>query len=563
MAASRLRVRYWRIMYFFTGAAADFIFWELFLPRIGLRALSRRTRSGRFRRIAADFRALAIRMGGLMIKVGQFLSSRLDVLPPEITEELAGLQDEVPPEKFEDIRRIAEAELNGPLRAKFDAFEEPPLAAASLGQVHRARLCALPNEDQAYCDVVVKIQRPDIDKLIEVDLSALRQVGGWLEHYKPIRRRADVRALIEEFSATVHEEVDYLAEGRNAEIFADYFKDDPVVHVPRVVWSHTTRRVLVLEDVYAIKITDYAAITAAGVDRAEVARVLLDAYLKQIFDHGFFHADPHPGNLFVTPSPATAGGEKPGWRLTFVDFGMAGRVPENLRAGLREITVGIGTRDAGRMVRAFQTLGMLLPSANMKEIERMSAGMFDMFWGKSMTELRGLSHEDMHRFAERFRDVMYDMPFQLPHNLLLLGRTVAILSGMCTGLDPEFNLWNQLAPYASKLVAEEGGSNWRVVLDTLGEIVKELAALPSRAGRVLERIERGEMSVQSPELARQIGRLEKSVNRLGGSVIFAALFLGGVLLLDAGRIVAGGALLAVSLAVFLWILLSGRNGRSE
>jgi predicted unusual protein kinase regulating ubiquinone biosynthesis (AarF/ABC1/UbiB family) len=554
MASSRLRVRYLRIMYFFTGAAAGFIFWEMFLPIIGLRALSRRTRPGRFKRLASDFRALAIRMGGLMIKVGQFLSSRLDVLPPEITIELAGLQDEVPPEKFEDMRRIAEAELNAPLSAKFDSFDEQPLAAASLGQVHRARLCAQPNEDRAYCNVVVKIQRPDIDKLIEVDLTALRQVGGWLEHYKPIRRRADVRALIEEFAATVHEEVDYLAEGRNAETFAGHFKDDPMVHVPRIVWSHTTRRVLVLEDVYAIKITDYAAVTAAGVDRAEVARVLFDAYLKQIFDHGFFHADPHPGNLFVTPSASPAGGGKPGWRLTFVDFGMVGRVPANLRAGLREMTVGMGTRDAGKMVRAFQTIGMLLPDADVKGIERMSGQIFDLFWGKSMTELREIGPEEMHRFAYRFRDVMVNMPFQLPHNLLMLGRTVAILSGMCTGLDPEFNLWNQLAPYATKLLAEEGGSAWTVVLDTLGEMVKELAALPSRAGRVLERIERGELNVQSPQLSRRIGRLEKSVDRLSGSVIFAALLLGGLFLLDGGRILWGGGLLAGSLAVFLWIL---------
>ncbi len=563
LAASRFRTRYWRIMYFFTGAAAGFIVWEIIFPRIGLRALSRRTRSGRFRRIAADFRALAIRLGGLMIKVGQFLSSRLDVLPPEITQELAGLQDEVPPEKFEDIRRIAEAELNGPLSGKFDAFEEQPLAAASLGQVHRARLCAQPDGNRAFCDVVIKIQRPDIDRLIEVDLSALRQVGRWLERYPPIRARADVRALIEEFADTVHEEVDYLAEGHNAEIFAEYFKDDPKVHVPRVVWSHTTRRVLTLEDVYAIKITDYAAITAAGIDRAEVARVLLDAYLKQIFDHGFFHADPHPGNLFVTPRAGPALEETPAWRLTFVDFGMAGRVPENLRAGLREMVLGVGTRDAARMVRSFQTLGMLLPSADTGAIERMSAQMFDMFWGKSMAELRGLSHADMQRFADRFQDVMYSMPFQLPHNLLLLGRTVAILSGMCTGLDPEFNLWNQLAPYAGKLMEEEGGSNWRVVLDTLGEIVKTLAALPSQAGRVLGTIERGELSVQSPELARRIGRLENAINRLGASMVFSVLLLGGVLMVDSGRALLGGAMLAVSAATFLWILFSGRNGSGE
>jgi predicted unusual protein kinase regulating ubiquinone biosynthesis (AarF/ABC1/UbiB family) len=563
MAASRLRARYLRIMVFSTGVAADFIFWEMFLPRIGLRGWTRRTRSGRFRRIAADFRRLAIRMGGLMIKIGQFLSSRLDVLPPEITQELAGLQDEVPPEKFADIRRIAEAELGAPLGEKFSAFEEAPLAAASLGQVHRARLCAAPDETYPFCNVVVKVQRPEIDQLIEVDLRALRQVGGWLEHYEPIRRRADVRALIEEFAATVHEEVDYLAEGRNAETFSAFFKDDPRVHVPRVVGSRTTRRVLVLEDVYAIKITDYAAVTAAGIDRAEVARVLFDTYLKQIFDHGFFHADPHPGNLFVTPNPTPADGATPGWRLTFVDFGMVGRVPDNLRAGLREMTVAVGTRDAARMIRSYQTLGILLPGADVAELERMGAEMFDLFWGKSMSDLRNISREEMLRFADRFGDVMYSMPFQLPRNLLMLGRTVAILSGMCTGLDPDFNLWNQFAPYATKLITEEGVGNWRAWLDTLLDVAKKWVALPAQAGRVMETLERGGLIVQSPQLSHRIRRLENSVDRLGGSMLFTAFLLGGVILVAVDRIALGEALLAVSAVVFLWVLFSGRNGHME
>jgi predicted unusual protein kinase regulating ubiquinone biosynthesis (AarF/ABC1/UbiB family) len=146
------------------------------------------------------------------------------------------------------------------------------------------------------------------------------------------------------------------------------------------------------------------------------------------------------------------------WRLAFVDFGMVGRGSANLHAGLREMMVGMGTRDSGKMMRAFQTIGILLPDADAKGIERMRAQMFDLLWGKSMTELWEIGPEEMHRFACRFRDVMYDMPFQLHHNLLLLGRTVAILSRMCTGLDPEFNPWNQLAPYATKLIAEEGGS---------------------------------------------------------------------------------------------------------
>jgi predicted unusual protein kinase regulating ubiquinone biosynthesis (AarF/ABC1/UbiB family) len=558
MKNSLLRTRYRRIMTFFTGVAINFIFWEVLLPRIGMRALARRTRSNRYRRVAAKFRSLAIRMGGVMIKVGQFLSARLDVLPSEITEELAGLQDEVPAEQFDEIRKQAETDLGAPLDEKYESFEEIPLAAASLGQVHRARLCVT-DASGDYCNVVVKIQRPFIEQLIEVDLSALRQVGRWLQKYPPVAKRVDVPSLIEEFSSSIHEEVDYLAEGRNAEIFGENFKDIPRVHVPRVVWTHTSRRVLTLEDVFAIKITDYEAISAAGIDRGEVACQLLDTYLKQIFEDGFFHADPHPGNLFITPIPGQTEDVKPAWQLTFVDFGMVGHVPETLRTGLREALIATGLQDAARLIRSFQTLHVLLPSADLKELEQMSASMFDMFWGKSMDELRQLSPEEMFRFADRFRDLMFNMPFQLPQNLLLLGRTVAILSGMCSGLDNEFNLWNQLGPYATKLVSQEVGSNWRVWLDEAGNILKELIAIPSKMGRVLSQIERGDLTVLVPTVSRQLTYLEKAVNRLTGSLVFAAFLIGSVILFNAGKTLFSGILLGCSGVTLIWMLFFSRG----
>jgi predicted unusual protein kinase regulating ubiquinone biosynthesis (AarF/ABC1/UbiB family) len=559
MKASQLRLRYWRIMAFFARATIGFIFWEFFLARLGFRILARRTRAQRYQRVAAQFRVLAIRMGGVMIKVGQFLSSRLDVLPPEITAELSGLQDEVPPEKFEDMRREAEAELGSALEQKFEYFEEIPLAAASLGQVHRARLCVKDSKGD-FCEVVVKIQRPFIEKLIEVDLSALRQVGGWLEKYPPISKRVDVSSLVEEFSTTIREEVNYLAEGKNAEIFSGNFKDVPRVHVPRVVWSHTTRRVLTLEDVFAIKITDYGAIAAAGIDRSEVANELLNIYLKQIFDDGFFHADPHPGNLFVTPLPDRMENEKPAWRLTFVDFGMVGRVPDNLRVGLRELLISMGMRDATRLVRAYQILDILLPGADLKLIERASSQLFERFWGKSMSELREIDHAEMFRFADQFRELMYDLPFQLPQNLLMLGRTVAILSGMCTGLYADFNLWDQLAPYATKLVSQEVGSNWRVWLDELGNILKELISLPAQAGRVMSQMERGELIVQAPAISRQIGSLEKAINRLTGGILFAALLLGSIMLFGNGKDLLASILIGCSGLVLIWMVFFSRVG---
>ncbi|MBI5951266.1 MAG: AarF/ABC1/UbiB kinase family protein [Chloroflexi bacterium] len=563
MKRPRLRGRYLRILTFFAGVILRFVYWELILSRLGLRQLVRRTRPERFRRDAQRFRALAIHMGGVMIKVGQFLSSRLDILPPEITDTLADLQDEVPAESFADIRELAERELGAPLTEKFEWFDENPLAAASLGQAHRARLRADENLD--FVNVVVKVQRPNIAAIVDIDLSALKRVGKWLMYYRPIREHADVPALLREFSATVYEEIDYIKEAGNAETFFDNFKDDKLVNVPRVARSLSTLRVLTLEDVFAIKITDYDAITTAGINRGEVARKLLDVYLEQIFEDGFFHADPHPGNLFVTPLPPAKGSKRKSvrrsWQLTFVDFGMVGHVPPNLRKGLRETVIAVGTRDAARLIRSYKELGFLLPGADMQILEQASAEVFDRFWGMSMSELRSVELSEVHEMGHRMRDIMVETPFQVPNDLLMLVRTVAILSGMCTGLDANFNLWNQLAPYASKLVEEEASSAFSVdnILKQVGDLVRAFVALPSQASRVLAQVESGGLTVQSPQVTREVRALGRSVDRLTGGVIFAALLVGGVMLLNDGNGQLGGGLLGAAGATLLWILFGGKS----
>jgi predicted unusual protein kinase regulating ubiquinone biosynthesis (AarF/ABC1/UbiB family) len=552
MQSSRFRGRYFRILYFFAGVIARFILWELLIAKLGFRKWTRRTRTERFRREAVRFRALALHMGGVMIKVGQFLSSRLDVLPPEVTDELANLQDEVPAELYEAIKEMAEKELGAPLTEKFEWFDESPLAAASLGQVHRARL-RVQDEAYGFRNVVVKVQRPSIELIVEVDLSALQRVGGWLMRYRPVREHADVPALLREFSTTVREEIDYRNEAENAERFFENFKDDPDVHVPRVVKSLSALRVLTLEDVYAIKITEYDAITKAGIERGDVANKLLDTYLKQIFEDGFVHADPHPGNLFVTPLDADD--ESPRrWKLTFVDFGMTAHVPEGVRDGLREMLIGVGTKDAGRVVRSYQQLGMILPGADLKLIEQAESQVFDRFWGMSMSELRKTNPDELRKFAHQYRDLIFSMPFQVPNDLIMLGRTVAILSGMCTGLDPNFNLWNQISPYAKKMIEKEatkGLSDW---LEELGSLLQNLIALPSQASRVLSQAERGDLVVQSPQVAREIRVLTRSVDRLTGGVLFLGLLLGGVLLYNDGNVLFAQGMLAGAAVVFLWIL---------
>jgi len=557
MRTSQFRGRYFRILYFFAGVITRFILWELIIARIGLRTRTRRTRAERFRREAVRFRALAIRMGGVMIKVGQFLSSRLDVLPQEVTDELANLQDEVPAEAYAAIKDLAEQELGALLSEKFEWFDESPLAAASLGQVHRARL-KVEDEAAGFRNVVVKIQRPHIASIVDVDLSALKRVGNWLMRYRPVREHAEVPALLREFSSTVLEEIDYVHEAENAEKFFENFKDDPDVHVPRVVRSYSTLRVLTLEDVYAIKITDYAEITRAGVDRGDVANKLLDTYLKQIFEDGFVHADPHPGNLFVTPLDTEAGAPRR-WQLTFVDFGMTACVPEGVRDGLREMLIGVGTKDASRVVSSYQRLGMLLPGADTRLIEQAEAQVFDRFWGMSMSELRKTNPDELRKFAHQYRDLIFSMPFQVPNNLIMLGRTVAILSGMCTGLNPDFNLWGQLAPYARKLIEQEARTGIGDWLEEFGKMLQALIALPSQASRVLAQTESGGLMVQSPQVNRELHSLTRSVDRLTGGLIFVGLLIGGVMLYNAGNVMYGQGMLAGALISLLWTLFARRN----
>ncbi|MDP3952736.1 AarF/ABC1/UbiB kinase family protein, partial [Microbacterium sp.] len=386
------RARYRRIISF---AALEFlkIWWfELVLPRFGFAGVSERTRAPRMQNFARRFHVLAVDLGGLMIKVGQFMSSRLDVLPPEITQELAGLQDEVPAVPFADIKRLAEAELGVSLARAFAWFDERPLAAASLGQVHRARLSDLDAADTGLRDVVVKVQRPGIDAIVATDLTALRRVAGWLRRIRIVSDRVDAPALVEEFAATCLEEIDYLHEAANAERFAENFASDPRVGTPAIVWERVTRRVLTLSDVTAIKINDTAALRRAGIDPSKVADVFAEVMFDQVFTHSFVHADPHPGNIFVTPlvapdAASAVSGEARPWRLTFVDFGMMAEVPDSLRDGLRTLLVAVAGRDSKGLVVAAQEIGVLLPSADTLELERALAALFDRFGGMGFVEL--------------------------------------------------------------------------------------------------------------------------------------------------------------------------------
>ena len=508
-------------------------------------------------RFAQRFHNLAVELGGLMIKVGQFLSSRLDVLPPEITKELEGLQDEVPPVSFSAIRTLAEEELGAPLDELFASVEETPIAAASLGQAHRARLRPGDAADTGLDSVVLKVQRPGIDAIVDVDLAALRKVGGWLSHVRLVSDRANMPALVEEFAQTSLEEIDYLHEAANSGRFAADFADDDRVGVPDVVWERSTRRVLTLEDVTAIKITDSEALLAAGIDPAQVAPVFASIMFDQMFTSGFFHADPHPGNIFVTPVTDSSA-ERP-WQLTFIDFGMMGEVPASTRSGLRKLLIAAASRDGKGLMTAISDVGVLVPSADTVELERAMTHLFARFGGMGFAELRDVDPREFRDFAVEFGDVVRSLPFQLPENFLLLIRAMSLTSGVCSSLDARFNLWDSVEPYAAQLLRDERGNIVQDVAQQALDAAGLALGLPNRLDGLLTRIEDGSLSVTNPRLERQVARLDRTAQRSASALIFGALLIAGSVV-RADDMVLGSVLMIASVVPLLHGLWAGRSG---
>jgi predicted unusual protein kinase regulating ubiquinone biosynthesis (AarF/ABC1/UbiB family) len=545
-----LRARYRRIMRFAARALVQAWWFELVLPRVGLSRLSARGRIPRLQRLARRFHLLAADLGGLMIKVGQFLSSRLDILPPEITRELEGLQDEVAAEPFDEIVRQLERELGMPLPVAYETFDPSPIAAASLGQAHRARLSPAIAADAGFADVVVKVQRPGIEDIVAVDLAALRRVARWLSRVKLVSMRVDAPALTEEFATTSLEEIDYLHEAGNAERFTADFAADPRIAAPEVVWDRTSLRVLTLSDVTAIKITDVAALTAAGIDPALVAQELARATFQQIFVAGFFHADPHPGNIFVTP------GEP--FTLTYVDFGMMGEISDTLRSGLRDFILAVVARDGRALVSALERLGVLLTTADTDELERIMAASFDRFGGMGVAELAAIDQREMEAFARQFGDTVRALPFQLPESFLLLIRTISLISGVTSALNREFNMWDAVDPFARTVLSSTGVDALRELPQKALAYANTLARLPGRLDELAARLDRGQIAVRTPDVDRRLRSIERAIARAVSAVVFASLLFAGVLLRPTDEVL-GWVLMAASAVPLLHVVVTWRS----
>lgn len=491
-----------------------------------------------YRREARRFRETAERLGGLLIKVGQFLSSRVDLLPRSFVDEIASLQDHVHPAPWGAIAETLREEFGDRLEA-FRSFDQNPLAAASLGQVYRA---ALPDGTP----VAVKIRRPQIESIVEADLRALGLIVR-LTSFTRFGRTFDLPTVLREFREVVAEELDYHHEAENTERIRAVLTAFPFVRIPRTFLAWSSRRVLTMEYWEGTKISDVEAIRRRGIDPSMIAARIIHLYLHMVMDAGIYHADPHPGNLLVADS-----GE-----IVLLDYGMVGTLEVGLKRQLRKLFVGISEQDPQALMESLEAIGMVLPRADRVALRQRLRYMLDRYYAETLTQLAEL---DVARLLRDFETILQDEGIQVPGELAFLGRAIAILVGLATQLDPEVNLIRLFAPYARRFVTEDQGGAAGYALGKTQVFVRDLTQLPHLSARALRRIDEGELEagLRWREGQRELGRIGRAIERLTRALYQLGFLLLAVLLFGQHR--AHLAWGAVGLAALTFVVgLFGRR----
>lgn len=387
------------------------------------------------------FKRQLVRLGPTFIKIGQALATRADLLPLAYIRELETLQDQVPPFSVEQARATLEGELGRSIEEAFAEVEWTPIAAASLGQVHRARL-------HTGEEVAVKVQRPRLEETVSFDIAILRRVVAFLERHPQLNENADWGGMLDEFTVTIFEEMDYVREAQNADRFRENFQTWRAVYVPKIYWTHTTARVLTMEFIRGTKVTDLEALRARRISPVKVNRLLVRTYLKQLLEDGFFHADPHPGNLLVMDDG----------RLAFFDFGMVGRITPQLQSLMVDAFFHVVNREVHELANDLFKLNFLKPGFDPEFVRPVIEKLFEKH-----LELK-LGEVNFKELTYELADVVYAYPFRLPANFTYIMRALMTLEGIGLITDPEFNFFDTARPYAKQLVLRREGRQLRRTL---------------------------------------------------------------------------------------------------
>lgn len=379
-----------------------------------------------------------INLGPTFIKIGQSMGTRADLLPLPFVKELGTLVDSVPPFPNDIAFARIEKELGRKISDVYAEFELEPVAAASLGQVYRARL-------HTGEEVAVKVQRPNLDAVISGDIRILQKVAKFAERFPQLNENADWSGMLREFNVTIHEEMDYAAEGRNAERFRDSFKNWPNIHVPKIFWNASGTKVLTMEFIHGTKVVDLEALRDRNVSPAKVNRLLIKTYLKQLLEDGFFHADPHPGNLLVMPDG----------RLAFFDFGMVGRITPQLQSKMIDAFFHVVGKDPAGIAQDLIDLDFLKPGTDPNIVRPVVEKMFEFHLNLKLKDV------NFKELTYDLADVMYDYPFRLPSNFTYIMRALMTLEGIGIITDPEFNFFETAKPYAKEFMLRREGKDFR------------------------------------------------------------------------------------------------------
>lgn len=431
--------------------------------------------------------------------------------------------------------------------------------------------------------VVVKVQRPGVRHIVYTDMAALFIVGKVAMTFDFVRRRVDADMIVEEFGRVLLEEVSYHKEADNARRFKEMFADDDGIYVPTVYTDYSTDKIIVMEDVTSIKIDDYARLTAAGISREEVASRLMDTYLQQIFEDRFFHADPHPGNLFVYPLPVEdesiyiGKGGRP-FYLVFIDFGMTAELTREIVQGLINTLTAVITRDSKRLVQSYEDLGFLMPGADKRRIEEATDRVFSEVWGLSISDMTNIDFTVVENIGSEFNDLIAELPFRVPQDFVYLGRTVGILTGMATKLDPAYNPWVEIQARMQTLITTDDENNifdefTKIFQDSLNEIIADgppgflrvaervitQFQRVSKTEQMLQKIIDGEIAIEtrmSGQQRQQLQRIEAQSKRTSRTMIAASLLICATLFYINGDIdlaIAGASLAGVIFISSLFI----------
>jgi ubiquinone biosynthesis protein len=442
-------------------------------------------------------------LGPTFVKLGQLLSTRRDLLSPDYQDELAKLQDAGPRVPAETVRDTLEQELDGGEGA-FGSFEPEPIAAASIGQAHAATL-------RDGTQVVVKVRRPGVVEIVERDVEIMRNLAARASRRWEVAARYDVLGLADELAGGLRAQLDYLQEGRNADRFAVNFAAVPDVQMPKVFWELTTSRVITLERIDGVKITDLAALDAAGIDRHALARRAAGVVGKMVFEDGFFHADPHPGNFFI----------QPGGRIGIVDFGLVGALENRVRERLRRLLIAFVREDPERLADALLALGTSTTPVDRDQLTDDLRRLLGTYFGRSLGEIAlGRAIHDLLEIVRRNR-------LRVPADLALLFEVVAVEEGITANLDPDFLFAEALAPYARPHVLRQLSAPGvgRRVQDAALDLEQLTLELPGELVRLLSALSSGsfELHVRAVELERLVARGERVGNRIVRGLIAAAM----------------------------------------